>query len=117
VFHVRDTVLDTVPEDMVEQADEVSAADMLAVQRLVQTHYADNAVSFTVNIDPETSHAELADALREHLPYLKGTTVMPDASRPQAPYTRITREAYEAATDHEVGQSFEECSLGACPVR
>jgi ribonucleotide reductase alpha subunit len=117
VFHVRDALLDHVPEDLVEQADEVSPAAMLAVQRLVQEHYADNAVSFTVNVPTDTSPEVLDAAIREHLPHLKGTTVMPDASRPQAPYTRITKEAYEAATDHEVGQAFDECALGACPVR
>ena len=117
VFHTRDAILDRVPETLVEQADELSVDEMLAAQRLVQTHYADNAVSFTVNVDPETSVDELRNALRRHLPHLKGTTVMPDASRPQSPYTRISAEEYEAATDHEVGVSYDECATGACPVR
>jgi ribonucleoside-triphosphate reductase len=117
VFHVRDTVLDTVTEELVEQADEIDVEDMLAVQRLVQTHYADNAVSFTVNVDPTISYDKLANALTKHLPFIKGTTVMPDATRPQAPYKRITRSEYETATDHETGQSFDECATGACPVR
>ena len=117
VFHTRDAILDRVPEELVQQADELSVEEMLAGQRLVQTFYADNAVSFTVNVDPETSLSELRNALRRHLPHLKGTTVMPDASRPQSPYTRITRDEYEAATDHEVGVSYDECATGACPVR
>lgn len=117
VFHVRDAILDRVKPDLVEQADELRIDTLLAVQRLVQTAYADNAVSFTANVPPALDLEDLRDALRRHLPHLKGTTIMPDESRPQSPYTRITEEAYQAATDHEVGQSFDECASGACPVR
>jgi ribonucleoside-triphosphate reductase len=117
VFHVRDAILDRVDPALVEQADELSVDDLLAVQRMVQAAYADNAVSFTANVDPDLPLEELRDALRRHLPFLKGTTIMPDASRPQSPYTRISAEDYARAQDHEVGQSFDECATGACPVR
>jgi ribonucleoside-triphosphate reductase (thioredoxin) len=117
VYNVRDAILDRVPAALVEQADEIQVADMLAVQRLVQTAYADNAVSFTVNVHPDLDLEELREALRLHLPFLKGTTVMPDASRPQSPYTRITEDAYYASALGEVGQSFDECASGACPVK
>ena len=114
---VRDTILDKVDEHLVEQADEISVSDMLAVQAMVQECYADNAVSFTTNVQPDTSRDELAEALRAWLPFLKGTTVMVDASRPQSPYTRITSEEYLLAEASEVGQSFDLCSTGACPIR
>jgi ribonucleoside-triphosphate reductase len=106
-------------DDVVQSQDELSVRDMLAVQRLYQQHWADNAVSYTVNI-PEGSvtEDELAEILREYLPYLKGTTVMVDASRPQSPYTRITREQYESSTATAIEDSTDlECSRGSCPVR
>lgn len=117
VFHTKDAILEKLDEDLVEQSDEIDIHDMLSVQKLIQTHYADNAVSFTVNFNPDLHLDHLRLSLRLHLPYLKGTTVMPDASRPQSPYTRVSKEQYEKAIDHEVGQGFDECASGACPVR
>jgi len=117
LFHVRDPLLDVVPEHLVQQADELTVEEKLAVQELVQTYYADNAVSYTVNMAADTTTDELEEALLAHLYFLKGTTVFPANTRPQSPYTSITREEYEAAVDHGVDQSFEECATGACPVR
>jgi ribonucleoside-triphosphate reductase len=117
LFHVRDPLLDTMPEVRVQQADELTVAEKLAVQRLVQTFFADNAVSYTVNMAADTSTEELEAALRKYLPDLKGTTVFPANTRPQSPYTAISREEYLAAVDHGVDQSFDECSTGACPIR
>jgi ribonucleoside-triphosphate reductase len=119
VFHVKDTILEHYPErsHLVEQVDEIDVADLLAVQAMVQTHYANNAVSFTANIPADTPLEVLREAVRAWLPKLKGTTIMPDASRPQAPYTRITEDAYQAATDHGVGEAYDECASGACPVK
>jgi adenosylcobalamin-dependent ribonucleoside-triphosphate reductase len=108
-----------IDDSVVESADELNIRHMLAVQKVYQEHYADNAVSYTVNIvDGDLNAQELGAVLAEFLPDLKGTTVMVDASRPQAPYTRITREQYEAAvaTSIEDGIS-EECQKGSCPVR
>ena len=118
VFHTKDTILNKVDPDLIEQSDEIDISDMLATQALIQEHYADNAVSFTANVNPELPLEDLREAVREYLPRLKGTTIMPDASRPQSPYTRITQEQWEAATDQEVGQGFDECaSGGACPIK
>lgn len=117
VFVTRDSICDAIPEHLIEQADEISVGDLLATQRMVQECYANNAVSFTANVDPELSIGELRAALGEHLPHLKGTTMMPDASRPQSPYTRISREEYEAASLQEIGQAMDDCVTGACPVR
>ena len=113
----RDTILDRVPEHLVEQADEISIFDMLAVQALFQKVWADNAVSFTANIGPETTEHELRKALLHFMGDLKGTTIFPDMSRPQAPYERITKEDYERTGQRETSQSFDDCATGACPVR
>ena len=68
-------------------------------------------------IPPDTSRTELAAALRKWAPILKGTTVMADGARPQAPCERIDAETYAQATAATVGQAIDECATGACPVR
>ncbi|GAA3136858.1 ribonucleoside-triphosphate reductase, adenosylcobalamin-dependent [Planomonospora alba] len=108
------------PADIVESADEISVEDMLRVQAMVQEVYADNAVSFTVNVPAgKMTPAELSALLAKYLPRLKGTTLMVDESRPQAPYERLSREAFEAlSSGYQVADSIdEECANGACPVR
>lgn len=105
---------------IIESANEISLWDMLEVQKMLQQVWADNGVSYTVNIDPEKySPDELSSALKEFLPELKGTTVFPEISRPQSPYERITKEEYEALTGPKaVADSVdEECTSGACPIR
>lgn len=103
---------------IVESAAELTVDQMLAFQCMYQTFYADNAVSFTVNVQPGLDPEELAHTLLHWLPALKGTTIMVDDSREQAPYTRITREQYEAALTQVIEDSTDEdCSRGACPVR
>lgn len=113
------------PGEWVEQADEIPVGTMLAFQALYQTHWADNAVSFTINIpEGSTKRTVLADTLQNWLPKLKGTTIMPDGTRPQAPYTRITEDEYlkQATRIDEwaalIGDGVDEdCANGACPVR
>ncbi|MEV5084381.1 ribonucleoside-triphosphate reductase, adenosylcobalamin-dependent, partial [Streptomyces sp. NPDC056159] len=107
------------PAELVESADEISFSDMLAFQAMYQANYADNAVSFTVNIIPgQVEQGEAEDTLKRFLPALKGTTVFPDLTRPQSPYERITAEEYEAATAKSVDASYDEaCASGACPVK
>lgn len=116
VSQVRELGID---ESVVESAEELSIDQMLAVQATYQKYWADNAVSYTCNI-PEGSITpkELEKILAAWLPDLKGTTIMVDASRPQAPYTRISHEEYLSAKAVKVEDSTsEECSNGACPVR
>jgi ribonucleoside-triphosphate reductase len=109
---------------IVESADELSLDTLMAFQEMVQDHWADNAISFTANIpEGKVSQSELIHALKSWLPYLKGTTVMPDGnSRPQAPYERITEEEYSAFIGktgyvHMEDSIDEECSNGVCPIR
>ncbi|MFF3793812.1 ribonucleoside-triphosphate reductase, adenosylcobalamin-dependent [Streptomyces sp. NPDC001981] len=105
--------------EIVESADEVSLYDMLNFQAMYQTEYADNAVSFTVNF-PEGKYSteEAADIIQAFLPELKGTTLMPDGTREQAPYERLTAEQFAQyeVTSVEDGTD-EDCATGACPVR
>lgn len=107
------------PEDLVESADEIRPEDMLRVQATYQEYWADNAVSYTVNIGARTMSPDaLYELLEKYLPRLKGTTIMVDESRPQAPYTRISKADYDSAVAKTVEDSTnEECSSGACPVR
>jgi hypothetical protein len=124
VFPTEDILVEQVrkmgwPEDIVQSADELAVTDMLRMQAFYQEHWADNAVSYTVNIPPHIINAPgLADILADWLPVLKGTTIMVDESRPQAPYTRMTAEQYRAAAAKTVEDSTDEaCTTGACPVR
>lgn len=108
-----------IPEYYLESVDEISLEDMLNVQAMYQTYYADNAVSFTVNVPAGRYEVdEVAEALMPFLPVLKGTTMMVDESRLQAPYERISKEEYLEYGIESVNDSYDEaCASGACPVR
>ncbi|MCY0933597.1 ribonucleoside-triphosphate reductase, adenosylcobalamin-dependent [Streptomyces sp. H34-S4] len=104
---------------VVQAADEIDLCSMLAFQAMYQEEYADNAVSFTVNF-PEGKYTveEAAKMIASWLPELKGTTLMPDGTRAQAPYERITEEEFETYELTSVEDSTdEECATGACPIR
>src|SRR6202000_1410491 len=75
---------------LVESVDQLDVHDQLSFQSALQQCWASNAVSYTVSINPESVTPEiLAGALKWWLPTLKGCTVYPEQSRPQAPYERI----------------------------
>ncbi|AFU62102.1 ribonucleotide reductase [Streptomyces phage R4] len=104
---------------IVQSADEIDLHSMLAFQAMYQEDYADNAVSFTVNF-PEGKYSveEAADIIEAWLPSLKGTTLMPDGTREQAPYERLTAEQFAQYEVTSVEDSTDEdCATGACPVR
>lgn len=107
------------PADIVESADEISFEDMLKFQALYQTCYADNAVSFTINVLPGSVSVErVQELLGEYLPVLKGTTIFPDLSRPQSPYERMTEAEYELSQNKSIADGVDEnCAGGACPVK
>ncbi|AAN01804.1 ribonucleotide reductase [Mycobacterium phage Bxz2] len=106
-------------ESLVESAADLSLNELLGFQALYQTIWADNAVSFTANVDPETYNADdVRQQLRLFGGLLKGATIFPEASMPQAPYERITKEQYEQATAKAVADGVDEdCANGACPIR
>lgn len=119
-FLCEDTIIAGRRPELIETPDELSVDTMMRVQAEVQRAWADNAVSFTANVLPDTSIDELRMALIRWLPELKGTTIMPDASRPQAPYTRLTKSEFDHAAEFTPPQSYamaEACSTGACPVK
>ncbi|AHY27115.1 ribonucleotide reductase [Mycobacterium phage Phantastic] len=106
-------------ESIVESAADLTLNQLLAFQALYQMLWADNAVSFTANVDPGTyTPADVQQQLRTFGGLLKGATIFPESSMPQAPYERITKSEYEAATAQAVADSVdEECASGACPIR
>jgi len=117
-FIAKDKILNDYTEFLIEQADEISVKDMLKTQAFIQENWADNAVSFTVNIPEDIHRFETASALIVYLDQLKGTTIMVDGSREQAPLERIDRHTYDALSIGDVSQGMdEECSTGACPIR
>lgn len=150
-FIAKNSLLDEVDalgydaDYLVEAAADIPLADMLAVQAMYQEYYADNAVSFTVNVKPHESQVqhiqdqteagvpvweiqmiappeeiinESLKTLIHYLPYLKGTTLMVDGSRPQSPYEALTKEQYEMYNLVMVGDGIDEnCMTGACPIK
>ncbi|QBJ00235.1 ribonucleotide reductase [Mycobacterium phage Pharaoh] len=106
-------------EELVESADDLTLTQLLAFQALYQTCWADNAVSFTANVDPERySAADVWSALDRFSGLIKGSTIFPEASFPQAPYERITKQQYETAAAKAVADGVDEnCANGACPIK
>lgn len=106
-------------EELVQSADELSLNELLAFQAMYQTCWADNAVSFTANVDPDKYTAkDVSEQLVKFAGLIKGATVFPESSMPQSPYERITKEEYEASQAKSVSDGVdEECSNGSCPIR
>ena len=120
----KDTLVEAVgrigfDEAVVEDASELTLDQLLNMQELYQTYWADNAVSFTANIDPDKYDGEaIANALKARAGKLKGSTVLPEGSWELAPYERMTKEEYEAYEYHEIADGVDEnCATGACPIR
>ncbi|WP_424214809.1 ribonucleoside-triphosphate reductase, adenosylcobalamin-dependent [Streptomyces sp. BI20] len=120
-----DPLLPAYPEcaDAFEHAGQLTLEQMLGVQEMYQLHWADQAVSYTASVDPEKYTVDdVSEALGIYLPTLKGSTIFPEMSRPQAPYERISEEEYwkrvaeiEDGVVADTGYD-EECASGACPV-
>lgn len=107
-------------DEIVQSQDELSLEDMLAFQEMYQVNYVDNAISYTANV-PEGKYS-VKDAMaiiKKFLPTLKGTTIMVDGTRAQAPYERLTKAEFdELSAPKTVEDSVdEECSTGSCPIR
>jgi len=100
--------------------------DQFQRQKDVQEAWADNAVSATLSFSQDET-SELADCLKEYVPFLKSTSTLPKAhGYAQAPYEAITPSQYEhlyAQIEHGHplvrggDMEAEECSGGVCPVR
>ncbi|MFI2607698.1 ribonucleoside-triphosphate reductase, adenosylcobalamin-dependent [Kitasatospora sp. NPDC018619] len=118
----KDPLVSEVGEGSVQDAGELTIEDMLNVQRLYQQSWADQAVSYTANIDPNRYTVEdLMQILKGYLGDLKGATIFPEVSRSQAPYERISPMEYEAHAKR-LGIEVEDtgydeiCASGACPI-
>lgn len=129
-YPVADPLVQAFGTDVVQQIDEVSIADQFAVLAAVTEEFTGghdgNGVSFTASFDPEAvTIEELRSAVRQWLPHVKGMTVFPTMSRPQAPYIPITEAEYTALTSDlasavtgDTGNEDLACSVGgACPIR
>lgn len=106
-------------EEIVEAADDLTLNEMLAFQALYQTCWADNAVSFTANIPQGYEAAKVAEQLTKFGGLLKGATLFPEMSMPQAPYERLSKADYEASAVKSVADGVDEACAngGACPIR
>lgn len=110
----RNAILDKYESQVIQSVDELTVDQQLRVQAFFQEVWADNAVSFTVNVSDTTRIGEVMQSIRKFGPQLKGTTMFPDASREQAPYTRVTESEF---SEWVSGNDYDECATGACPVR
>lgn len=128
-FPCEDPILTRVNSEFVEEQHELTIDTLLGIQALMQRYYADNAISMTINVPQYTDEESylkirglLSASLRRHLPHIKGTTVFPEASRPQSPIERITKEEYDEMVHVDVNagesdQLIEDCAGGSCPIR
>lgn len=107
-------------DEIVQSQDEVTLEEMLAFQEMYQVNYVDNSISYTANV-PEGAYTveEAMAIIKPFLTTLKGTTIMVDGTRPQAPYQRISKEEYNllAGPKSIEDSTDEDCATGACPIR
>lgn len=108
-----------VPEEVLESQYDVSMETSLATQAMLQEHYADNAISFTINLRPEDMppEEEMERLLMEYLPRIKGTTVFPEKSRKNSPIQPLTKEQFDAHLGPKQVTAIEVECVGGCPVK
>lgn len=122
---VREKFGDELAEEIVQTPDDLTLDQLWATQQMYQKWWADNAVSFTANVNTEaTTLDDVVAALEKYGKTLKGGTVFPEKGYAQAPYQRLTLAEYvEHLNAHsiagaEIGDSVDpDCASGACPVR
>lgn len=125
-YPVQDSILENHPPELIQQADEISLDDQLAVLAFVTNTFCSgsdgNAVSFTANLDTSVYQTadDLVPVLARWLPECKGLTVFPSMSRPQAPYEPISEAEYNSALIEGLqfsGSVEIACAGAACPIR
>mgnify|MGYP003390367949 CR=1 FL=1 len=106
-------------ERLVQSAADLTLTELLGFQALYQSLWADNAVSFTANVDPDQYTAEdVSSVLLDLAGRIKGSTIFPEASFPQSPYERISKQQYEDAVVKAVSDGVDEnCTSGSCPIK
>ncbi len=124
VFRCEDSLVGKVKAagydpSILEGQFEVPFKKSLKVQAMLQELFADNAVSFTVNLPADIqglSEEEMEAQLVAELPNLKGTTVYVEKSRKNSPLQPLTKKEFESYTGRkEVTQVEDECKYG-CPA-
>lgn len=113
------------PSEILEGQYDVPFEASLKVQAMLQDVWANNAISFTINLKKQTmpTEEEMEAALIEHLPRLKGTTVFAPvdidgaASRKNVPIQPISQREFEAYTGRKERTMIEDECKGACPVK
>ena len=108
------------PRDVLEGQSDIGFETSLKIQAMVQETFADNAISFTINLEPDSmpTEEEMELALVSNLKILKGTTVFPNKSRRNNPIQPVTKAQFDAYIGpKEIAQIEDECKGGACPVR
>lgn len=128
-YPMADTLVQRFSTGLIQQVSEISVNDQLAVLACVTEEFCGgldgNGVSFTASFDPDSITAEeLSEVVLRWLPFCKGITAFPTASRPQAPYIPTTESEYLMMTDRgarDTGDTGEteiaSCVGGACPIR
>jgi hypothetical protein len=112
---------------------DVTIFEKMALAATAQRYWSDNSVSVTVTFDPETESQHVESVLHMYDGQLKTVSFLPSGNHVylQMPYTQITQEEYEAATEKlfpidfegvyqgmsadAVGEAY--CSTDACEVK
>ena len=111
--------------------DEVSVGRKFRLASLLQRHWADNQVSYTVTFHPEREGHLLGDNLRAYEGALKGISFLPlveGGMFPQMPYEGVSKKEFERRskglkriTWPKGGSSHDQedkyCDGGACEVK
>ncbi len=116
-FPLAAPALEDVNHELVETAKDISIEQMLEVQAALQDTWADNAISVTVNFDPETSRERIERAIAAYGPRVKGLTMMPWVSDvEQAPLEKISEDEFFSYPDHlrQSADAAAPCATGAC---
>ena len=106
------------PGEVLESQYDIPFEVSLKVQAMLQEQYADNAISYTVNLRPEDMGTEqdMERNLMTHLPFLKGTTIFPEKSRKNAPIQPLTKAQFDAYTGRKEISQVEDVCKGGCPI-
>lgn len=107
------------PEALLENQEDISFQKSLDVQSMLQKTWADNAISYTINLrrNAMLSEEEMEASLVESLKTLKGTTIFPEFSREDAPYQSVSLEQWIAHSGPKQVSFIEDECKGACPVK
>lgn len=120
-FLCEDPILRNVKNpELIQSGDELTVKNQLAVQHLVQQNWADNAVSFTVQLRKWDTHDDIIEALLKYGPVLKGSTMFPPTSIAQAPIETLTEVEFRKQSldlNAKVSQIEAECTNGSCPIK